>query len=105
MEHIVQFAVGIDDDSIIKYVQEHARNQIINELKKDVINKMFDGKYINHNADPKRDSLSDFTKDIVLSIIEPYKDVIVEKAAANLADRLVRTKIAKEALEEVISNE
>ena len=33
MEHIVQFAVGIDDEAITNRVSEHAEKEIIKDLR------------------------------------------------------------------------
>lgn len=98
MEHIVQFAIGIDDDAIVKKVSENAEKEIIKELKQDVANKIFEAYYWNKNADPKTDRLSNFSEHIVLSFLEENKEDIITKAAALLADRLARTKKGKEIL-------
>ena len=99
MEHIVQFAIGIDDNAIVKNVTENAEREIINDLKQQVVNRIFNSRnYYNKNADPKYDPLTDFAKGIITSVIEDNKDVIIEKAAEHLAERLSKTKKGKEIL-------
>lgn len=98
MEHIVQFAIGIDDNAIVKNVSENAEKEIINDLKQKVANRIFQRNYYSKNADPDRDPLTDFTKGIITFVIEDNKDVIIEKAAEHLAERLSKTKKGKEIL-------
>ena len=92
MEHIVQFAVSIDDNRITELVTQNAENEIIKDLKQDVANKLFNPPYYKGNADPKRDNLSCFTENLVKEFLETNKEYIIDKAAAMLADRLARSK-------------
>ena len=98
MEHIVQFAVGIDDDAIRKIVVANAEKEIIKDLKQDVANKLFEGYYWNQNADPKKDPLSEFSKGIIEKFLKEHQEEILNKAAIHLADKLARTKKGKEIL-------
>lgn len=98
MEHIVQFAIGIDDDAIVKKVSEHAEKEIIKNLEQQVANKIFQAYYYSQNADPKHDKLSSFSERIVLNFLEENKEALLSKAAAILADRLARSKKGKEIL-------
>lgn len=50
MEHIVQFAIGIDDDAIRERIVANAEKEIIKDLKQDVANKLFEAYYYNGNA-------------------------------------------------------
>ena len=98
MEHIVQFAISIDDDTIVKRVTENAEKNITNDLKQQVANRMFERSYYQKNADPERDPLSNFSKNIIDNFFNENKEIIIEKAAELLADKLSRTKKAKEIL-------
>lgn len=99
MEHIVQFAIGIDDDAIVKRVSENAEKEIIKDLKQQVANKIFQPYYYKGNADPTRDNLSCFSENLVKAFLEENKEYIIDKAAAILADRLFRSKKGKEILD------
>ena len=99
MEHIVQFAIGIDDDAIVAQVSAHAEKEIIKNLQQQVANKIFQPHYYRGNADPVRDNLSCFTEKLVKDFFEENKDNILDKAAAMLADRLFRSKKGKELLD------
>lgn len=99
MEHIVQFAIGIDDNAITERVSENAEKEIIKDLKQQVANKIFQPYYYKGNADPTRDNLSCFAEKLVKDFLEENKECILDKAAAILADRLFRSKKGKEILD------
>ena len=88
MEHIVQFAVSIDDNAITARVSENAEKEIIKDLKQQVANKLFESRYYRRNVDPKNDPLSEFAKEIVYAFLEENKNVIIENASKMLAEKL-----------------
>lgn len=96
MEHIVQFAIGIDDNAIREKVEANAEKEIIKSIKQDVANKLFNSWY--RNANPEKDPLSEFSKGIIEKFLEQHQEEILEKAAVHLADKLARTKKGKEIL-------
>lgn len=104
MEHIVQFAISIDDNSITEHVSKNAEKEIIKDLKQQVANKLFEPRYYKGNADPKIDPLSDWTKsEIIVAFLNENKDRIIAETAKELAIRLSRSKAAKEILENIKS--
>lgn len=94
MEHILQFAVNIDDDAIVKYIYEKAEKTITDELKKKVENAMF---YKNFYGEPTK-TLSDWSASFLESFLENHKAEIIELAGKHLAEKLAKTKAAKEIL-------
>lgn len=102
MEHIVQFAVSIDDAAIEKSVMEHAEEKIIKEIKQQIMDNIFDREWSRHASE--KSPLSDFSKRILEEWLSQHKDHIIEEAAKYLADRLLRTKAAKEMLTEVLAD-
>lgn len=94
MEHIVQFAIGIDDDAITKKIEERAEEQIIKSIEKTVRNKLFESHYYRADAD-ENSPLSDYSKRLVEGFLEKNKDEILEKAAAYLAEKLAKSKAGK----------
>lgn len=99
MEHIVQFAIGIDDDGIKKRITENAEKQIIQNIEQSVRNQLFESHYYRRDAD-ENSPLSEYSKRLIGNFLEKHKDEILEKAAVHLAEKLVRTKAAKSLLEE-----
>ena len=104
MEHIVQFAVDIDDEAIKKQVEGHAVESIKKELKRDIANKIFRSKYYSRtDADPTIDPLSEFSAEIVKDVMATHKDEIIQRAAELLADSHKGTKPRKENTEGAIN--
>lgn len=98
MEHIVQFAIGIDDEGIRERIAENAEKQIIKNIEQQVRNKLFESPYYGRNADEKS-PLNDYSKRLIESFLEKHKDEIFEKAAVHLAEKLARSKAGKALLE------
>lgn len=102
MEHVVQFAIGIDDERIVKLVEENASKQIIGELKQQVANRIFSANYYGQNANPSRDKLSDVSEKIVADFLEDNKDIIIQRASEILADRMLKSKTIRDKLKESV---
>ena len=109
MEHIVQFAIGIDDDAIKKRITDSAEKQIKDELMKDIksaieheIFDMYRGPW---DKEAKRIGLQNWCKELVVQTLNKHEDKIVELAAEKLADKLSRTKAIKEAMAAKVAGE
>lgn len=96
MEHIVQFAVGIDDDAIVKKIEEYAVKTITAELKQNVADEIFEPYYNSRRANPASDPLSKFSANIVCQFLDENKETIIEKASAMLADKMFKSKTVRE---------
>ena len=97
MEHIVQFAISIDDQTIAERVKTNAEKEIIKHIEQQVRNGLFEH-YYSRDADEKS-ALNEYSKRIVENFLTTHKDEILEKAAIHLADKLVKTKAGKALLE------
>lgn len=102
MEHVIQFAVGIDDDRIVNLVEANASKQIIGELKQQVANRIFSANYYDKNADPSRDKLSEASVKIVSDFLKDNKDNIVERASEILADKMFKSKTIREKIKDSV---
>jgi hypothetical protein len=102
MEHVIQFAVGIDDDRIVNLVEANASKQIIGELKQQVANRIFSANYYDKNADPSRDQLSEASVKIVSDFLKDNKDNIVERASEILADKMFKSKTIREKIKDSV---
>lgn len=92
MEHFLQFAVNIDDDTIVKRIQENAEKTITKELKTEIGKNIFSTDYYGRPTD----RLSEWSASFIEVFLEKYKDQIIEAAANALAEKLLRTKAVKE---------
>lgn len=94
MEHIVQFAIGIDDNAIVKKIEESAEKQIVANIEQQVRDKLFEAHYYGRHAD-KDSPLSDYSKRLIEGFLEKNKEEILEKTAVYLAEKLARSKTGK----------
>lgn len=101
MEHIVQFAISIDDDAITKKVQANAEKIIVQQLQQKVEKAIFETDYY---GKPKN-SLNNTAESIILAWLDSHKESIIQLSAKMLADKLAKTKAAKVVLEEVLKND
>lgn len=102
--HIVNVAFDFDDDKVRKTLEESAEKKVIDNLLTD-IKKAICSKsdnYWGYNAKVSDENFESGLKAIVYDEIERVlldnKDTIIELAADKLADKLSRTKAAKELL-------
>lgn len=94
MEHIVQFAISIDDKTIQNRIEECAYADVLNKLTKNAVDSVFS--YT--NAYSRENMWKTMMEDALQSFLEERKDEIIDKAAHMLADRFQRTKKYREAM-------
>lgn len=94
MNHILQFAIDIDDARIVEMIERDAQKQVIGEIKQAVVNRLFDPGYYRKTATIS-DKLSDFSKQIVTDFLEANKDEVIDRASKYLAEKLSTRKAAK----------
>ncbi len=106
MEHIVQFAIGIDDEGIRKHITESGEKQIIDRLYGDCKTALVGRAnrcwgWNDSREDRFEIALKDLVFEAVDKVVTENKDAIIENAAQILADRIGRTKAARALKEEV----
>lgn len=110
MEHIVQFAIGIDDEGIRKHITESGEKQIIDRLYGDCKTALI-GKaercwgWNDSREDRFEIALKDLVFKAVDKIVTENKDEIIDNAAKIIADRIGRTKAAKATLKTVVESD
>lgn len=101
MEHIMQFAIGIDDKAIQNRIEEYAYRDVLDKLAKNAVDSVFA-----HTNAYSRDTMwKTLMVDALRSFLEERKDEIIDKAATMLADRFQRTKKYREAMGDVIAKD
>ena len=95
MEHIVQFAISIDDRTIEDRIKKSAEKQIIDAIQKKVEDELFEIHY------GHRVGCADWVKRKVDDFLENNRNEILDRAAAQLAERLLRSKAGKDLLRKV----
>lgn len=91
MEHIVQFAIGIDDEAIKKRIEESATKQVTDKLKEQItgtILRKSDYSWGNNGSM----TLTRNGEDIVKDVMEQYKDEIIAGAIKVVADSIKNSK-------------
>ena len=101
MEHIVQFAIGIDDKTIQNRIEEHAYTDVLDKLAKEAMDTVF----AHTNAYSRENMWKTMMGNALQSFLEERKDEIIDKAANMLADRFQRTKKYREAMGAVIAKD
>lgn len=102
MEHIVQFAIGIDDETIKKRITDNAEKQITASIQKDVERMIFNLGWRNGEID--KNSPQEWVEDMVKDVIEANKDQIIECAITELTKNMMKTKAVKEAIKKEVEN-
>lgn len=95
MEHILQVAIGIDDDAIVKRIKENAEKNITKDLR-DKVGEILFG--YNRWTGKEADAITGWTESLFMRYLEEHKSEIIELAAKCLAEKLSRTKAVKEML-------
>lgn len=101
MEHIVQFAIGIDDKTIQNRIEEHAYTDVLDKLAKEAMDTVF----AHTNAYSRENMWKTMMGNALQSFLEERKDEIIDKAANLLADRFQRTKKYLEAMGDAIAKD
>lgn len=98
MEHIVQFAIGIDDDAIRKRVIESAYEDVVKRLMEEAKRET----RLSHTNYYSKQSWSDLIEQAIRIYLEQNKDTVIELAATKLAESYKRSKAFKEAMAKVM---
>ena len=101
VEHIVTLAINIDDDKIIRGIEEAAQSQIVRELKSDFVKAIFQSRYSYSTGkdDVDYSSVKSWVECEFDSFLKENKTAIIEVAAKCLCEKLARTKAVKEMVE------
>ena len=99
MEHIVQFAVGIDDARIQQLMEESAAKQIAEDIKEASHGlERYSGKI---KAEPE--NLRALFQEEIANYVRDNADLIIDLAVKEVVKNMMKTKKVKEALETVVN--
>lgn len=105
MEHIIQMAISVEDEKIVKRVEETAENQIIETLTDRVENVISKKHGWYGKSEKDYTPLKDMVSEQIEKILDENKDLILFEASKILADKLARSKAGKEVLQGLKENE
>lgn len=93
MEHVIQIAVGVDDERIAKICEEAAAKQVIEDIRLAAHGKKY---YSGINDEPE--NLKALFQEEIAKCVEENKDKIIQQAVAEVSRGILRTKALKEAV-------
>ena len=97
MEHIVQFAIGIDDEGIRKRIEENAYNDILNKL----MNEAKKGISLNCSEYYQRQRWESIVNEALHNYFDENKETIIDLTATKLAESYKLTKKKKKKMSNV----
>lgn len=102
MEHIVQFAIGIDDDAIRKRVIDCAYEDVVKHLMDEAKREV----HLTHSYYRTKETWSGIIDHALRDYFDENKEMIVNLAAEKLVESYKRTKAFKEkmsmAMEDIV---
>ena len=91
MDHLVQFTISIDDAHIANLVEKEAAKVFSDEVIKVVKKTVGDGSIWG-------DGMSELALKEVYKFLEAHKDYIIQEAAKEIVNRVMRSKKTREAV-------
>lgn len=85
MEHIIQFAVSVDDDRITELAEQAAASELVRQYK--------EGQYRYEPRDAWKDRL---TERVVAAIVAEVMETIADEVVGMVADKLARSQKFRE---------
>ena len=98
MEHIIQLAISVEDERIVKRIEEQAEAHVLKEITNKVEAAVYERRY-SYSSRPNNEPLKQMIRDCIDTILSENKDFILQEASKILADRLARSKAGKALLE------
>lgn len=95
MEHIVQFGVTVDDEMIKNLIVRKASETVINEVKREL---GVNDRYYSDNV------VNKMVSNEVQNQFNLHKEEIIEATAKVLTEKLIKTKLVKERVSNVLDN-
>lgn len=102
IEHIVQFAISIDDEQIKKTIEKNAMQQVVATFKNDISKEMI-GKN-NYTKSDYSTKMWNAINEQIETFLDENREKIIEIASEKLADKLAKTKKVKDMVANTINN-
>ena len=97
MEHIVQFAIGIDDDAIKKICENKASEQIIKDVTEFSHGKSYYGRL---NDTPEQ--LKSLFVEAIDKYVKEHLEEVIHEAIKEVSKNIMKTKVVKEAISDMV---
>ena len=96
----VPVVIGVDEEKITREIEKDVKRQCINGIREKVEDIIFERDYRNRMSDMP---IREMVKDEIRKFMESKEDIIIERAAELLADKLSRTKRVRDKVDEVMT--
>ena len=96
MEHILQFGISIDDDTIKRDVERVATNRLASELKDEIKSTILCDKGWGGSGFTAK------AEEIIRDVMSEYKDDIIERSVQMVVDVIKHSKKYREALTVIV---
>lgn len=96
----IPVTIGVDEERIAQEVTKNVENRVIENITNEVKKIMFEKSYY-YGRDLSDEPLRNMVKYEIKRLLADKEDAIIDAAAKELADKLVRTKAVKEKVKEV----
>ncbi len=96
MEHLVQFAINVDDEKIKQTIESNVMKQIVNKISEECLNEIVD-KDSNYPF-----KIRQLVNNNIQRFFEQNKDLIIFETSNKLAEKLVKSKMIREAVEKLL---
>lgn len=90
MQHIINFAIDIEDERIQQMVEKNAEKQIINTITKEIEDVIYHKSYYGGKSN---EPLRNMVQNKIDDFLKENKDAILSEASRILADKLFRSKV------------
>lgn len=102
MQHIVNIAFDFDDETVRSRIEENVEARVVRIIADNIENAMFrkDGFGLSYESN-KKATYREFMKNQMNKFLEDHKAEILDIAGSDLAERLSRTKAAREIVKEL----
>ncbi len=97
MEHIVQFAINVDDERIKAICEESAAKQIIDDIKE-----FSHGRGWNNEFSKEPKQLQAMFTEAIDKFIKDNAEVIIDKAVAEVSKNMMKSKKVQTALDNTL---
>lgn len=107
MEHIFNIAINVEDERIVRSIEEKAESRITETLVEKTLDAISTKRRVWGRSEDERDfsRLREIVNSTIESVIRENKDIIIKEAVATIARKIYGSKACKEAVAKMLDKE
>lgn len=102
MRHEIMLPIEINTDAVEQKIERDAFNEVVNWLKKQLMDHGIPKKYKVRWDDPEQPDWRELAFHAANEFMDAHKDELLDAAASKIAERMAKTKAFREAVAEVV---